>query len=295
MLLTFCLLLIPAALCGAAPAAPGADADYRGIFIKASQNLLNLKSYQMTMAAEGSVMLDGKTMGFVTGGQSDVQLKPMLMKSTLTATMDAGGRKSVYTIAQYAEETGDKFTVYSFFDNKWARQILTSPGGSPGDYRKYLDSFIKGIAAVKLVRETDNALVLEASVSAGYLQEALEQGMSGVTGRKVKLPEGMFDELGDFRYTAVIAKDSLQLSELKIDMAEFVSSVAQTIIDTMNLPEDQKALAGETLKSVKLQVKISLSRYNAIEPIIIPREAKNAPLTVPPAKQEPAKDGKSGS
>lgn len=290
MTLTFCLLFLPVALCGAAPAD---GTDYRDVFIKASQNLLKLKSYHMTLEAEGSMIMDGKTMGFVTGGQSDVQLKPMLMKNTLAASMDAGGKKSAYTMAQYVEETGDKLAVYSYADNKWTRQVMTSPGGNYGDYRKYLDSFIKGITGVKLVRETDGALVLEAAVSAGYLQEGLEQAMSSAIGRKIKLPDNLFDDLVDFKYTAVIAKDSQQISELSMNMAEFVTSVAQTIIEPLRLPDDQKALAEEILRSVKMQVKISLSRYNAIEPIIIPREAKNAPLVVPPAKQEPPKGGTS--
>ncbi len=289
-------LLLPVAFGGAAaaaPAIPAAGADYRDVFIKASQNLLNLKSYRLTMAAEGSMVMDGKTMGFVAGGQSDVQLKPLLMKNALTATMDTGGKKSVYTLAQYVEETGGKLVVYSHADNRWTRQMVSNLGGNYGDYRKYLDGFIKGITGVKLVRETDDALVLEAAVSAGCLQEGLEQAMASVTGRKAKLPESLFDEVGDFRYTAVIAKNNLQISELSLNMAEFVNSVAQVIIDNLNLPEDQKALTGEILRSVKLQVKLSLSRYNANEPITIPREATDAPLVAPPAKPEPPQDGKS--
>lgn len=290
MKLTLCLLLLPVAICGAAPAA---DTDYRDVFIKASQNLLNLKSYHMTMDAAGSMIMDGKTMGFVSGGQSDVQLKPMLMKNTLTATMDAGGKKSAYTMAQYIEENGDKLAVYSYADNKWTRQVMTNPAGGYGDYRKYLDSFIKGITGVKLVRETDAVLVLEAAVSAGCLQEGLEKAIAAAVGQKIKLPESLFDDLGDFKYTAVIAKDSQQITELSMNMAEFVTSMAQTIIEPLRLPDDQKALAEEILKSVRMQVKISLSRYNAIEPIIIPREAKNAPLVAPPAKQESPKGGTS--
>lgn len=292
MLLTVCLLLQPAAFCGAAPAAPAADTDYRDVFVRASQNLINLKSYRLTMIAEGSMTMQDKRMSFVSGGQSDVLLKPLLMKNKFDVTVDDGGKKSVYAMAQFVEETGERLAVYTYADNKWTRQVMTNPGGVQGDYRKYFDSFLKGITTVKLVRETDDSLVLEVAASAACLQEGLEKAMSAAVGRQTKLPDSLFDEVGDFKYTAVIKKDGLLITELSMNMAEFVTSMAQTIIESLRLPDDQKAITGEILRSVKLQVKISLSGYNAVEPITIPREAKNAPLVTPPAKQEQPKDGK---
>lgn len=273
-LLTVCLLLLPAAAVGAAPAAP---ADYRDILVKAGENLLNLKSYHVVLAAEGSMLMDGQTRGFVAGGQADVQLKPLLMRNTLTASLGAGSGKSTYAMTQYLEESGGKFVLYSYADNKWSKQVLASPGGNYGDFRKYFDGFVRGISGAKLVQETDDKLVLEAAVGAGCLQEAVERAMSGVVGRKIKLPDGLFDDLGDIRYQAVIAKDSLQITEVSVNLAEFANSLAQAIIDTMRLPEDQKALAEESLRSVKIKIKVSLSRFDAVEPIAIPREARNAP------------------
>lgn len=285
--LAFCLLFLPVALCGAAPVEA---ADCRDVFVKASQNLLNLKSYRLTMVAEGSMTAQDKRMNFAGGGQSDVLQKPLLMKNKLDVTVDDGGRKSVYAMAQYVEQAGDRLAIYTYADNKWTRQVVADPGGGQSDYRKYFDSFLKGITSVKLVRETDDTLVLEAAAGAASLRVGLEKAMSAAVGRQIQLPESLFDELDDFRYTVAIKKDGLLITELSVNLAEFVTSVAQTIIEPLRLPDDQKALAEEILKSVKLRVKISVSRYNAVEPITIPREAKNAPL-VAPAKQGPAKGG----
>lgn len=294
-----CCLLSLAAAGGIARAEQAGGTDYRDIFLKANEKLLQMKSYHATVDLTGAMTLDGKDMNASATCEIDLAVKPMLMRNAMTVAADFAGKHDEFTMTQYAEEVGDKMTVYTQLgpSPKWIRQLVPNlyPGGKYEEVaRKNLDYVAKAIANVTLVRETDEALVLEVTFDFGTLLASVAKDMVSPDGKKLELPEFLFAGLKDMVETVEVDKKSLLLSSASFDLTPVIASVGEKLVETFKPPASQKAMIMEILGSLKVQGSITFSRYNAITPIVIPFEARNAPLAptlpgkpdaAPPAKQ----------
>lgn len=289
ILLAICLVTMLLPFSGTASASALADTDYRDIFTKANQKLLKAKSYHMTIETSMSASLQGKSISFVASGETAVQAKPILMKSTVTTTMEITGKKTQLTIVQYFEEAEDKLILYSNHNNQWSKMVI--PNYNP--HRSYEDLF-KGITKVTLVRETDDTLVLDTTVNGSYLQNNIENAMATPGIQKAKLPDGLFKNLGDFKFTTVIDKKTQHITKMHIDMSDMMKTVGNNIAESLEMPEDKKLSFIEFFSGVKFVMNISFSRFNKADAVTIPKEARNAVLTPssPPAQPDPLPPGK---
>ena len=285
--LTCCLLSLASAG-GTARAEQTDGTDYRDIFIKANHKMLKMKNYHMAVAGTASVTLQGKDMNIAVDGDFDVQLRPMLMQAVMNVAMDAAGKRSEFTMTQFAEEAGDKLAIYAQIGGKWLRQIVPKPReANYDDILKNFDRGVKAISSVTLTRETDEALVLEVTVNIGKLLESVSEELVSPDGKKIVLPKALLEDLEDLVYTAEVDKKTMLISGLSIDLSALIGSIGGKILAAMQLPADKQAIAMEIVDSLKIQGNIAISRYDAAGPIIIPAAARNAPLSTPKTPDKP--------
>jgi branched-chain amino acid transport system substrate-binding protein len=293
-ILAICLLaLFSAGAC--AQSAPAAGEDYRAVLTKANEQFLKIKSYHMSMELTGYISFEGKEASFVGGGEADAQLKPMLMKNVISVAVEAAGSGNEFTFTQYTEEAGDKITLYSQAGGKWSRTVMPNP--TPATIakrdeamRKSLELFSKAIGSVTLVRETDDSLFLDVALNLGSLLEGMGEIMPPADGKKPVIPPDIVEslkELKDLVYTVEIDKKTLLYSSVSFDLSAFVGSIGEKLIEVAKVPPEKQAAIRETLNSLQIKGSIAFSRYNAIVPIIIPPEAKNAPLLAPKPPVKP--------
>lgn len=275
-LVMFWLLMVSASGTGACSPANGADPNE--VVRKAYQKFLDVKSYHMTMGVTTSMTVFGNNLNVVMNGESDVQVKPMLMKSIMTVKMNMGQNQSEQTILQYAEQAGDQFVVYSNAKNQWVKQSV--PMVNP--MNEY-DNYFKGITSVTPVRETADATVYEVTVSGSYLRENIERAMASAGAKNMKLPMEIFNNLGDFKYTLFIDKKTAMISEMVIDLSDFIKTIGANIAEMPNVPEGQKKMLKEMFGNARMVTTVSFSQINGVGKIQIPQEAKNAVDAVGPS------------
>jgi len=302
VLAAFCLLAPVSAVAGG-QAMTAESGDFRDVLNKANQQLTKINSYHMTMELTGYCTIDGKDAYFVASGETDARLKPMLMKNVITVTADVAGARNETTFTQYTEEAGDKLSVYTHTDGKWYRQVMASPvvlANREEIIRKNLDLFAKVVDRVTLARETDEALFLDVTVNLGALLAGVGEVLALPDGNKLAIPKefaAILKEPPALAYTVEIDKKTMLYSSVSFDLSPLFGFIGEKIVAAMKVPPEKKASMLETLNTVKIQGTIAFSRYNAIAPISIPPEAKNAPLLTPkpPVKPDPAPPTKPGA
>jgi hypothetical protein len=291
LLVAACLLLLTATV--PAVAAPLSDADCKAIFIKANQQMLKANSYHMTLDMTASVPMNGKKSTIAFTADSDFQVKPLLMKNIMNIRMETAGKKHELAVLQYCEETGGKLVYYSLIEKKWVKNIAPLPYGDKDKLNKYFESVLQQ-TEVSFLRETDDELVLEATVSADSLRESVEKTLELQGEKNVKLPADIFQDIDDLKYIVMIDKKTQTITGVSIDMTGLLRSIGEKILAAAQMPEDKKAPFREILAGGTVQMDIIVSRLNGIDTISIPKEARNAPLA-PEAKpgkpdaQPPAK------
>jgi branched-chain amino acid transport system substrate-binding protein len=293
LLLAACLLLLAGA---SAAAAPLSDADCKDLFVTANQQLLKANSYHMTFEMAASVPLSGQKAALALAGDFDVQVKPILMKNTMNFSMEAAGKKNEMTIKQYLEETDGKMVSYSFAANKWVKQILPIPviRQNQAEFLEYCEGVFRD-TAVTFARETDDELELEATISADKLREHFEKSLALQGVKDVKLPADLFEDVADLTYTVAIDKKTQLITRISMDMTVFLRSVGEKVLAAAQMPEDKKAPFREILAGGNVQINVGISRVNAVPAIVIPKEARNAPLAPEPPAKKPSPPAASGA
>ncbi len=262
-------LLASAGSSGTCSAAGGADP--KETVIKACQMMQEQKSYHMALGLTAAMTVQGKNMNLVLDSELDCQVKPVLIKNLMTIIITADGRKSVESILQYVEPTGDHFSVYSNVNNRWVKQSM--PNYSPS--QEY-ENYFKAIKSVTPLRETDDATVYEVTADGSYLRENIQRMMASAGTGNVRLPLQLLTAVGDFTYTVFIDKKTGFISEIYMDLSDFLRAIGGMITQFLNLPENQKTGLREMFSNSKMIIDISFSQFNAVGQIQIPQEARDA-------------------
>jgi hypothetical protein len=274
---------------GIVAAAPPSDAACREAFLRANRELTTSSSYHITFDFTASLAAQGESISFAGDGECDFQQKPLLLKNNMNFVVDTTGKREQVAFLQYIEAAGDQLSTYSKINDRWVRALMPNPYGNYSEYLASHDNLLKAMR-ISFVRETDDTLVLEAALSGDMVRQWIEKELAAQGGPQLKLPESLFQDLEDLKYTVAIDKKTLRIDRVALDLGDFCRAIGQKLVDELQLPEMQKALLREALRSVKVQMNITFSRFNDIGTITIPREARSAPLvTPPPAVGPPAK------
>lgn len=258
---------------GAGACSPQPADNPRETVINAYKHFDSLKSYHMTIDLAASLSYLGKSMSITVNNEADAQVKPLLIRNSLTGAFAADTGKKELKAVQYMQQVGDRLAVYTNSEKRWSRQILPF-FYPPTDYSDYL----KAIARVKPVRDTSAETVYEVTISWASIRENIEKALASADPKEKALLSGLTKDLGDFTYTLTIDKKTATISRIDIDLSGLLVAIGKSIVETLNMPAERKAMLKDTLNSVRLTAAVKFSRIDAVEPIAIPEEALDAPL-----------------
>jgi hypothetical protein len=271
-IVVFCMMTMFITIYSASASAGATEEASKEMVVKSYKNLAKVKSYHMTVDAVRYQFFQEKSIKIVIKSECDVQIKPMVYKSTTDMVMEVEGRGLQVRELQYMEEIDGQRIVYSAQDNRWFKQII--PRYSPfDDY----DAYFKEIKSVKRINETVREVLFEVKVNGSYLRDKLNKRLGSASPQKAELDNELLS-LGDFTYQVTIDKKSMLVSKLNIDMSEFLAKRGSTITESNQVPENQKDMIKEMFSNMKVSTTIAFSQWDSIGKIIIPDAAKNAPL-----------------
>ncbi|BBB89901.1 MAG TPA: hypothetical protein PKA28_19195 [Methylomusa anaerophila] len=275
-----CIMTLFFSVFNSSASSPVTATDPKETVAKAYQKFQSLKSYHMTIDFTSVLSFRGNNINTVMKGEGDVRVKPMLGKNIMNITMDITSdnapKKIERQLVQYFEETGNQITVYSNIDNQWIKQ--STPNYYP--LNEY-DNYIKAITSVTQISEDANSTIFEVIASGSYLQENLERYMASAGMKNMKVTADLLQDLGDFKYTIAVDKKTSLISRMDIDLSDFMPKIANKLVESQNMPADQKTVIKEMFDNMKIITTVAFSEINRGEKITIPKEAKEAREVVP--------------
>ena len=244
--------------------------DHKETVIQASQKLLNFANYRMTIDSTTLMTVQGKHVKSVVKGEYDVQVKPLLGKNTIDITTYVDSDQYTNKIVQYIEENEDQIAIYSNMDKQWLRQSLPKAAYNPlNDY----NSYIKAIKNVTIKNQDADATVFKVVASGTYMKEELKRSMALVGVGNIQLTDDFLKELSDLTYYLTIDRKTGTVTRVAMDSSDFMKQFGNSLVDTMQVPNDKKALLREMFNSMKTVTHISFSQFNKIGKITIPQDA----------------------
>ncbi|MDR3563069.1 MAG: ABC transporter substrate-binding protein [Negativicutes bacterium] len=237
----------------------------------ANQKMVELKDYHMTTEFKFLGTVKGETFSLAVHMESDIQNKPFLQKNILTMKMGTATKEHEQTLVQYLEEAGDQIFIYSKANNQWSKQAVPSNNLPRNQY----SAFTKIIRSATPIRETNDVIVYNVVANGSGLQEIFEQIIAS-SGQNLKLPPDFFKNIGDFTYTLSISKNTALMTEMHSDQSAFIMKVVQSFVESLTIPDENKAAIGDLFGNVKADTTITISKINSAEKILVPGEAKTA-------------------
>jgi len=270
IMLAVAIFTLAVSVCSASPSWDGPETSPEETVINALQQMAALKSCHFNMDVTAALSFQGKSLDASIKGGTDCVQKPLLCNSTYNLTVDLDSEKFQRNFAQYIEESGDKTIIYTNIDNHWTQ--MAQPTFSPNIN---FNDYAKSITKVRMLRNDGDLAVFEVKVASGsLLKDTMDQYMTATGAPVPPAAADVLKDLGDFKYTVTINRKTSLVTRFDMDLSEFVAKLGNSILQTLNMPEDKTKPFQEALRTVKIRLSMSFSQYDAVGPITIPPEVK---------------------
>ncbi len=210
----------------------------------------------------------------------DIQNEPLKMYMEMEVLFQGEGG----TLLSYAEQAGDEVLLYSSYDDgtTWSKTTTASVADlTPQDPVQQTALFLACAGSfTETGKETVNgsqATVYSGVISGQYVEEAIKStGVLDSLGQMgVEASEEMFQDLGDIPASIAIDDASGMLVRYEMDMSQVMQNMMDRLIGSM-LAQYGMTETSVTLTVGKVQVVMTLSRFNSVGEIVIPEAAKAA-------------------
>lgn len=210
----------------------------------------------------------------------DIQNEPLKMFMEMEVLFQGEGG----TLLSYAEQAGDEVLLYSSYDDgaTWSKTTTASVADlTPQDPVQQTALFLACAGSfTETGKETVNgsqATVYSGVISGQYVEEAIKStGVLDSLGQMgVEASEEMFRDLGDIPASIAIDDASGMLVRYEMDMSQVMQNMMDRLIGSM-LAQYGMTETSVTLTVGKVQVVMTLSRFNSVGEIVIPEAAKAA-------------------
>lgn len=277
IMLLVCITMLVVSVCSASKSTAEANTDSKKLVIAAFEKLNTVKNYHMTMENNYTLTYQGEALNLGVKSEADAQTEPLLVKNNMIFTMESTWEKKEKRTMQYVEANQGQIVAYSHLNNQWTKQVITqfSPLAAYEDY-------VKAIKSVTLLKENAKTRDFAVVVESSYMSNELERMMNAVGMQKVKLPKGIFKDIGDLSYTVTIDKKTAAITKVNMDLSGLLVNVGKNIVESLEMPDEKKTAISEMLSTVKASATITFSQINRVEGLQIPPEVKNTAVTVPP-------------
>lgn len=188
-------------------------------------------------------------------------------------------------LKQYIEQNQGNLVVYSLSNQKWIKQIVPiNPSWnkelSADERVSARMDMLQLMKSVKLIKETPAYKYIEITLDSMQISDAME---AAVKLDNVQDKEGMMKTIaivrlgllasGDIKYNVTIDKATKMVKEIDMDLAEPIRKGAGLFLAIGN-PKD-RAQTEDFLTKSTLNMQITYSKYNQVDPIEIPQEVRD--------------------
>lgn len=276
VLAVICIAMLVVSVCSAGRSTAAASKDPKQIVIAAFEKLNTVKTYHMTMENQYLLTYQGETLSLSVKSECDAQADPLLVQNNMTFTMDSKWEKKEQQTIQYIEADQGKIIAYSFVNDQWTKQTLTE-----FNPLAVYDDYFKAMKHVALLKETPETSDFTVVIESGFLSKEMERMMHALGLQKMKLPEGIFQDIGELTYTVTIDRRTEAITQVHMNLSGILRNLGKSIIESLDLPSEKKMVIGELLSTVKASAVISFSQMNQIEGLKVPAEVKSSAIILP--------------
>jgi hypothetical protein len=266
--MVLCLLTMLTAACGNGTAM---KQDPKEAVAAAFKQLATYKNYHMTMDVESAGKINGTDAKSVVKSEIDFQQNPLLVKNEMNIDSENGSTKINSHILQYMEKSGDKILVYTNVNNRWLKQTLPQ-----GDYNplKDAENAMKSLKSVTKTSEDANVAVFEVVPNRDYVKNKIQHQLQMMGMKDVAVNDELIKAVGDLKYTVTIDKKTANITQINMDLTDFMARFGKALANLSKAPSDQKKAIEQVFSNMKVNTTIYFSNFDKVGKITIPAEAK---------------------
>jgi len=245
------------------------------------KNMMDVKNLHYDITIKGETPM-GEVQTAING---EVQDKPLTLKHDITfCYRDVHNNETTVMLKQYMEQNQDKIVTYVLSNGTWIKQIV--PMGSSLNKNLSEDEkvsermdMLQLMKSVKLKKETPAYKYMEITLDTIQISDAIDAA--------VKLDKAQDKDMlrvaaigrlgllaaGDIKYNVKVDKATKMVKEIDLDLTEPIRKGAGLFLDIAS-PKDRTGVEDFLAKST-LNIKVTYSKYNQVEPIDIPQEVRD--------------------
>jgi len=262
------------------------------------KNMIDVKNlhYDVEIKAETSM---GEVKAAING---EGQEKPLNYKQDIKIWYrDVKNKENTLMLKQYIEQSQGNLVIYMLSNEKWIKQVVPidfylSKELPADDKISARTNMLQLMKSVKLTKETPSYKYMQITLDSMHISDAIaavaklnnvqEKSMLSATaiGRLGVLATG------DIKYNIKVDKATMMVKEIDMDLTEPIRKGAGLFLDIAN-PKDRTKIEDFLAKST-LNIQITYSKYNQVDPIEIPQDVRDNATEVKSAdKVTPEKSG----
>jgi len=253
------------------------------------KNMMDVKSLHYDVAIKAETPM-GEVQTAING---EVQEKPLLLKNDINICYRGMlNKENTVLLKQYVEQNQGNLVMYLLSNETWIKQMI--PIGPSMNTKLSEDekvsaqmNMLKFIKSAKLTKETPSYKYIEVTLDTIQISDAV--------GATVKLNNAQDQEMlravaigrfgllsaGDIKYNVKVDKATKMVKEIDMDLTEPIRKGVSLFLDIAN-PKNRTAIEDFLTKST-LNMQITYSKYNQVDPIEIPQDVRDNAKEVNPA------------
>ena len=221
------------------------------------------------------------------------QEKPLSYKQDINISYrDIKNKENTVMLRQYIEQNQGNLVLYMLSNEKWIKQIvpidlsLNKKLSADEKVSARMD-MLQLMKSVKLMRETPSYKYMEITLDSMQISDAISAAvkLNNVQDKDIlsAIAIGRLGLLaaGDIKYSVKVDKATKMIKEIDMDLTEPIRKGAGLFMDIGN-PKDRTKIEDFLTKST-LNMQITYSKYNQVDPIEIPQDVRDNAKEVEPA------------
>lgn len=245
------------------------------------KNMMDVNNlhYDVEIKAETSM---GEVKAAING---EGQGKPLNYKQDIKIWYrDVKNKENTMMLKQYIEQNQGNLVIYMLSNEKWIKQVVPidlslSKELSADEKISARMNALQLMKSVKLRKETPSYKYMELTLDSMHISDAIGAAvkLNNVQDKSMlsAIAIGRLGVLaaGDIRYNIKVDKATKMIKEIDMDLTEPIRKGAGLFLEIAN-PKDRTKIEDFLTKST-LNMQITYSKYNQVDPIEIPQDARD--------------------
>ncbi|SFM27473.1 DUF6612 family protein [Pelosinus propionicus] len=213
------------------------------------------------------------------------QEKPLRYKQDINITFrDAKNKENTVMLKQYIEQNQGNLVLYMLSNEKWIKQIVPidlslNKKLSASEKASARMDMLQCMKSVKLKKETPSYKYIEITLDSMQISDAINAAVkqNNVQDKDIlsAIAAGRLGLLaaGDIKYSVKVDKATKMVKEIDMDLTEPIRKGAGLFMEIGN-PKDRTKIE-DFLANSTLNMQITYSKYNQVDPVVIPQYVRD--------------------